>query len=134
MPGLLDALPVLFAQAQNAPAAGGGANQGLGSYTFVIYLAIIGVWFYFLLIRPQQKQEKQRKSMLAALKKNDRVITTSGIYGTVVSIEDNQDRVVLRVDDDRGTRVAFTRGSIARVLDAQDKGKEKEKEKASEIA
>jgi preprotein translocase subunit YajC len=135
MPGPFDALPLLFAQAQNAP-GGGGANQGSGTWTFFIYVAIIGLWFYILLLRPQQKQEKQRKAMLQALKKNDKVVTSAGIYGTVVSIEDGQDRVVLRVDDDRGIRIAFTRASIVRVLDGQDKDKDKvrEKEKAAESA
>jgi preprotein translocase subunit YajC len=131
MPSLSAALPIMFAQAPNAP-AGGGAAGGPGSYTFLIYIGVIGLWFYLLLIRPQQKQEKQRKSMLSALKKNDRVITSAGIYGTVVTIDDAQERVVLRIDDDRGVKVAFTRGSIVRVLDGQEK--EKEKEKATETA
>ena len=128
MPGLLE---TLLAQAPNAAPAKGAANSGgLGSYEFVIYIAVIGLWFYLLLIRPQQRQEKQRKSMLNALKKNDKVITSSGIYGTVMSIDDSLDRVVLRIDDDRGVKVAFTRASIVRVLESQDK----EKEKSAELA
>ena len=129
MPGLLDTLPALLAQAPNAaPAKGAAGSGGLGSYEFVIYIAVIGLWFYLLLIRPQQRQEKQRKSMLNTLKKNDKVVTASGIFGTVTAIDEALDRVVLRIDDDRGVKVAFTRASIVRVLDSQ----EKEKEKAAE--
>jgi preprotein translocase subunit YajC len=130
MPGLSAALPVLFAQAQNAPAGGAGGNLGLGSYMFLIQVGVVVALFYMIMLRPQQRQEKKRKEMLAQLKKNDRVLTSAGIYGTVVSIEDGQERVVLRVDDDRGTRIAFTRASVVMVLDAQDRSKEKEKEKA----
>jgi preprotein translocase subunit YajC len=121
MSGLFAALPVLFAQ---APAAGGGANQGLGSYLIFIYIGIALLWFYLFLILPPQQQEKKRKAMLSAMKKNDRVITTAGIYGTVVGIDEERDRVLLRIDEDKGGKVAFTKGSIARVLEStQDKDK-----------
>ena len=134
MPGLFDALPVVFAQ--NAPAAGGGANPNGQLLTFLPYLAIIGLWFYLLLVRPQQKQEKQRRAMLDAMKKNDRVLTSAGIYGTVLSVDPTQDRVVVRIDDERGVKVAFTKASIVRILDAAEResDKEKEKEKAKGTA
>ena len=61
-----------------------------------------------MIIRPQQQQEQKRKAMIDALKKNDKVLTTAGIYGTVVSVDANQDRVVLRVDDERGSRSTFS--------------------------
>ena len=70
--------------------------------------------------------------MMSALKKNDKVLTSAGIYGTVVSVDDDSDRVVLRIDDDRNVKVAFSRVSVVRVFDGSEKGKEKEK--ASETA
>jgi preprotein translocase subunit YajC len=64
--------------------------------------------------------------MLGALKKNDKVLTAAGIFGTVVAVDDDHDRIVLRVDDDRGVRIAFNRGSVVRVLDgSSDKATEK---------
>jgi preprotein translocase subunit YajC len=133
MPGLFESVPVLFAQ--NAPAGGAGANQAQAIWTFLPYVAIIALWFYLLLIRPQQKQEKHRRDMLSALKKNDKVLTSAGIYGTVVSVDSDDDRVVLRVDDDRGVKVAFSKTSIVRVFDGSpDRDKNKEKEKATEPA
>jgi preprotein translocase subunit YajC len=125
-------IPLLFAQAaaKGGGAARGGDDSGLST---ILPLVLIPVLFYFVMLRPQQQQERKRKDMLGTLKKNDRVLTSAGMYGTVVSIDTDQDRVVLRVDDDKGTRIAFTRASIVRVLDgAQDK--EKEKTKAAETA
>ncbi len=117
---------VLFAQLKGAaPKAGTG-----GEYTVLLWGLAIALWFYVLFIRPQQKQEKQRKTLLNTLKKNDRVLTAAGMYGTVVSIDSDQDRVLVRVDDDRGVRIAFTRASIVKILDgSEDKAKDKDKEK-----
>ncbi|MFA5361978.1 MAG: preprotein translocase subunit YajC [Candidatus Omnitrophota bacterium] len=60
-------------------------------------LIIIFVIFYFLLIRPQKRQEKEHQKMLSALAKNDEVVTTGGIHGTIVNVKDKS--VVVRVDD-----------------------------------
>ena len=96
--------------------------------TFIL-LAPIPCSFYFLFIRPQQQTEQKRRSMLDTLKKNDKVLTTGGMYATVVSIDAAQDKVVLRVDDERGVKLAFTRASIARVIDSSS---EKAAEKTTE--
>ena len=72
---------------------------------------IFGV-MYFLMIRPQRKKDKKVKDMLAALKKDDRVCTIGGIYGTIVSIKD--DTVTLAVGSSR-TEIVMTRWSIRNV-------------------
>ncbi|MEI7999393.1 MAG: preprotein translocase subunit YajC [Candidatus Omnitrophota bacterium] len=59
-------------------------------------LPLLAIW-YFLLIKPQQQQQKKLKAMLEGLKKNDEVVTASGIHGVVVIVKDKT--VVLRVDD-----------------------------------
>ncbi len=100
-------LPLVFAQ--------DAANGSFWS-TLVLLLPIPFL-FYFLFILPQQQQEKKRRAMIDALKKNDKVLTTGGIYGTVISVDANHDKVVLRVDDERGVKLAFTRASVARVLE-----------------
>lgn len=92
---------------------GGNANF-LGTF---VYLLPIPFLFYFLIILPQQQQEKKRRAMIDALKKNDKVLTSGGIYGTVVSVDAGNDRVVLRVDDERGLRITFSRSSVSRVLE-----------------
>ncbi len=68
--------------------------QGFGAIAYiVVFFAIL----YFLMIRPQQKQQKQRKKMLAELKANDEIVTVGGIHGKIVKITD--DDFVLRVGD-----------------------------------
>jgi len=130
MPGLFELPPLLFAQ--NA-AAGAGGNQASSFWTIGPFVALIFLWFYLLLIRPAQKQERMRRELIGSLKKNDRVVTAAGIYGTVVSLDEGQDRVVVRVDDDKNVRMTFTKASIVRTLDSNaEKGKGKDR--ASETA
>jgi preprotein translocase subunit YajC len=115
MPALLAAIPLLFAQ--NAPAAKpGGAPSNMMDY--LPYVMVLGLWGYFLILRPQQQQERKRKDMISALKKNDKVVTTGGLYGTVVSVDGDDDRVVLRVDDDRGVKLTFSKSAVGRVLES----------------
>jgi preprotein translocase subunit YajC len=105
--GLRVTLPLLFAQGPE-----GGSTNSLLLF-FVPFLVI----FYLLIIRPNRQQEQKRKVMLDALKKNDKVVTTGGIFGTVTSVDSASDRVVLRVDDEKGVKMSFTRSSVARVLE-----------------
>jgi preprotein translocase subunit YajC len=101
-------LPLVFAQE--------GPN---GSFWQLIvpFLPIIPL-FYFLFIMPQQQQEKKRRAMIDSLKKNDKVLTTGGIYGTVMSVDAKADKVVLRVDDERGVKLAITKASVGRVIES----------------
>ena len=69
--------------------------------------------------------------MIEAMKKNDRVLTSAGIFGTVVSV-DGGDRIVLRVDDERNVRLTFSKASIVRVIDPSEKDKDKDKDKATD--
>ncbi|GIW88867.1 MAG: hypothetical protein KatS3mg108_3191 [Isosphaeraceae bacterium] len=116
MPGSLELSCLILAQvAEKAPPAQPAA-PGADPLLLVIQFLPILLLFYFLMIRPQQQQEKRRRAMLEALKKNDRVVTSGGIYGTVVSIDADHDRAVLRVDDEKGVRLTISRSSIVRVL------------------
>jgi preprotein translocase subunit YajC len=120
MPELASFTPFLLAQAAR------GAGDSPGMYYWLSFAAI-PLLFYFMILRPSQLQDRQRKQMLTALKKNDRVLTEAGIYGTVVSIDPETDKVVLRVDDDRGVKLTFIRSKVVRVLEAAP-----EKEKPAE--
>jgi preprotein translocase subunit YajC len=71
-------------------------------------------------LRPQRQQEQKRKAMIDAVKKNDKVITSGGIYGTVTSVDAGSDRVVLRIDDEKGVKVTLARSSVARVLESSE--------------
>ena len=86
--------------------------------TFILFqvLPIIAI-FYFLIIRPQQQQQKKVKQMQDNLKKNDEIITASGIHGTVAIVKEKT--VVVRVDE--GCRIEFDRESIAVVTSGEVK-------------
>ena len=86
---------------------GGGQNPIL-SLMPVIFIFII---FYFLLIRPQKKTQDELKKMIAALKKNDEVVTSGGIHGTVVNIKESV--VTLKVDD--SVKIDVEKSCIARM-------------------
>ncbi|MBH0202757.1 MAG: preprotein translocase subunit YajC, partial [Nitrospira sp.] len=97
---------------------GGGASAG-GVLSLLPFLLIF-IIFYFLLIRPQQKKQKQQQALLDALKKGDKVITTSGIWGTITNI--GKETVTLQIADN--TKVKMQRENVARV-----RGEEEDKDK-----
>ena len=72
---------------------------------------------YLLMIRPQQQQKKKLAEMLKALKKGDRVVTTGGIIGTVIGVDDA--KAVLKIADD--VKVEFTKSAIVQILVAEAK-------------
>lgn len=103
----------LLLSLQDTPAAAPAAPGLLNSPIFP--LVLVGALFFFLLILPERKKQKQRQSMLDALKKGDRVMTASGIFGTVVTT--TNEVVVLQVADN--VRMRFSRGAIQSVIDAE---------------
>ena len=74
----------------------------------IIFIFII---FYFLLIRPQKKAQDEHKKMIASLKKNDEVVTSGGIHGTITNVKDAA--VTLKVDDN--VKIDVEKSCIARV-------------------
>jgi preprotein translocase subunit YajC len=101
-----------------AQGIGGGGNSSSGTLLSLIPFVLIFVIFYFLLILPQQKRQKQQKALLAALKKGDKVITASGIWGTVTNL--GKETVTLQIAD--STKIRIQREHIARLRgDDEDK-------------
>ncbi len=94
--------------------AQGGAGDGIGQM-LLLFLPIIFL-FYFLMIRPQRKEQSQRQAMLGNMKKNDRVVTVGGILGVVTNIDRDKKEVTIKVDEGNGTKLRMTLNSIARVL------------------
>jgi preprotein translocase subunit YajC len=98
-------LPFL-AQAQTAPQGPGGL---LGSP--YVMMGLMVVMFYFLLIRPQQRQRKEQAARIAALQAGDKVVTSSGIHGIVHNVKEHT--VVVKVAE--GTMIEFDKMAIANV-------------------
>jgi preprotein translocase subunit YajC len=88
-----------------AGAAGGGMIGTLIPFALIIFI------FYFLIIRPQNKKQKETQKMLSALKKGDKIITIGGIHGSITKVKDNT--VVVKVDD--GTEIEFSRSAVSNV-------------------
>lgn len=113
----MSSLHLLFAQAQ-APATGGGTSFA----PFLFQIAAIFAIFYFLMIRPQQKQRKAHEASILALKKGDTVITAGGLVGEVVHIKEGLkdgksaptlgDHVTIKSGE---SRLVVTRGRIASI-------------------
>jgi preprotein translocase subunit YajC len=96
-----------------APAQPSGGMQGLGM--FLPLVLIFGI-FYLLIIRPQQKQMKQRKKMIEDLKKGDEVVTVGGIIGRVVGVADN----ILTVEIADNCKVKMERSGIQSLKSAPE--------------
>ncbi len=108
---------VLFAQEAGAGAAAGkGGGEPLQLLPSLLPIIAICVLFYFLLIRPQRREQSRRQTMLDAVKKNDRVLTAGGIYGVVTNIHREADEVTIKVDEATNTKLRLTLSSITRVL------------------
>ena len=101
-----------YAAAQAPNGGGPGAVM-----TQVLFFAAIFAIFYFLLIRPQQRQKREREAMLGAVKKGDRVVTSSGVHGTVVGL--NEHVMTLKIADQ--VKVDFDRSALGRIVPAQDR-------------
>lgn len=84
-------------------------------------LILIFIIFYFLLIRPQKAREKEHSKMLSNLNKNDEVVTSGGIHGTIVNVKDKT--VILRIDDN--VKIEIEKNAVAYVKKMQGEVEEK---------
>ncbi len=98
-----------IAYAASEGAAGPAGLSGLGNYSFLILMAVTIAIFYFLLIRPQKKKEKERIDMISSLKQGDRVVTAGGMYGVIDSFKEG-DIVVVKISSN--TKVEFNKSAI----------------------
>lgn len=102
-------MDLIYTILMGAPQGGdGGGGSLIGMLLpFVLIIAVM----YFLMIRPQQKKQKQHQAMLAELKKGDRVVTNGGMFGTIFGINDNENKVIIKVSED--VKMEFLKSSIA---------------------
>lgn len=94
-----------------SPSPGGGGNGGGMLQILPLMIGMFAI-MYFLIIRPQQKQKRERENLLRAIKKGDRVVTSGGLYGTVVGLSEHT--VTLKVADQ--VKLDFERSAIGRIV------------------
>jgi len=101
----------------------GGGGQG-GGFTAFIPLVLMFVVFYFLLIRPQQKKQRELKEMLNSLKTGDQIVTSGGLYGTIIGFGEDT-RVKVKIAEN--VKVDIARSAISsKVAAAIEAGKGKD--------
>ncbi len=103
-----------FLLAMAPPADGQGGGGGMIS-TLIMFGAIFAI-FYFMIIRPQQKRQKEHKAMLDSLQKGDKVIMTGGIHGKVDGLEEK----TILVDVGNNLKIKFERSAIASVVKSKE--------------
>ena len=92
------------------------ANPGLlgGWGTILIYLVVIGAAMYFMIFRPQKKQQKQQDELMSSLAVGDSVLTTSGFYGVVISMVD-ENVVIVEFGNNKNCRIPMKKTAIVEV-------------------
>ena len=94
-----------------APPASGSPDGGGSMISTLIFFGLIFVIFYFMILRPQQKRQKERQKMIDSMKKGDRIVTSGGLHGKIVNVDD---KTVL-VDAGDNIKLKFERSAIASI-------------------
>ena len=105
-------------------ATGGQAGQAGGIAGFLPIIILFAI-FYFLLIRPQQKKAKEHREMIANLKKGTRIVTSGGIYGTIVSIDDT----TIGLEIAEKVKIKISRGNVAAQIADNDSAQKSDTKK-----
>src|SRR5882672_8738585 len=108
-------LAALILFAQDAPADPGGTPPG---FQMLLIPVLLGLFFFIVILPAQRKEKKQREALMANLKKNDEVLTSSGIIGIVQNLRPEDDEVTVKIDDN--CKVRMKRSSIVQILKAKD--------------
>lgn len=89
----------------------GGSAEGSLMSTLLMFALIIGI-FYFMILRPQQKRQKERQKMLDAVKKGDKIVTAGGLHGTIAGMDEKT--VLIQVADN--VKMKFERSAVASIV------------------
>ena len=102
-----------FLAMMGAPAGGAQGAAPQSSMFMFVWLGLMVALFYFMLIRPQKRREKERQALLSAVKTGDRVLFAGGFLGTVANVKEKT--LVVKIAD--GVKVEIVRGAVSQVLD-----------------
>jgi preprotein translocase subunit YajC len=100
-------------------------QQGTGGGLFGLLIPMLMVFalFYFLIIIPQRKRQRAIDQMLNNLKPGDKVVTGGGIYGTIVSLNDDKRKLVLKISENPVVRIEIARSSISGLQESPEEKK-----------
>lgn len=93
---------------------------GMGILPFIV---IIGMVFYFMVLRPENQKRSEQDQMRTDLKKNDRIVTIGGIHGTIVSTSTESDEVTIKLDENSPTRMRISRSAVQTIVTNKDSSK-----------
>ncbi|WP_330363223.1 preprotein translocase subunit YajC [Butyrivibrio sp. VCD2006] len=108
----------------------GAATGGSGMLIILVYVAIFAV-LYFIMLRPQRKEQKQKAQLLAQLAVGDSVRTTGGFIGTVIDIDDESSTVIVEFGNNKNCRIPMVKEAIVEVEKPEDAVKDNTKEEKS---
>ena len=113
---MLNTLAILFAEAERRRPGGPAPGGGNLLTSMLPMIVVFAAFWYFILYLPMKRERARQAALLAAIKKNDRVLTTSGIYGVVTNVSKESNEVTLRIDETTNAKLRVTLNSIAQVL------------------
>lgn len=96
-------------------------NTGNAGYSNLIFMGLIFAVAYFFLIRPQAKRTREQQKFVKEIAKGDQVVTTSGIYGKVMEVE--EDTVIMQIDKNKGINIKITKAAISKEFTASSSEK-----------
>ena len=91
----------------------GAAGGGMPLITMVIYIVFLGALMYFIAIRPQKKEQKRMAALIASVEVGDTIVTTSGFYGVVIDITDED--CIVEFGNNKNCRIPMKKTAIAEV-------------------
>lgn len=106
-----------------AAAAASSASSGQSSLLSLLPIVVLILVFYFFIIRPQQKRAREENQMRNSLRIGDKIVTTSGIFGSVVQIDDKKN--VVSIEISKGVNIIIYKSSIGEILKAKEDEKPK---------
>ena len=94
------------------------SGAGMGMMGTIIWIAVLLVFIFIFMLRPQKKEQARRNEMMAKMAVGDTVLTSSGFYGTLIDI--NEDTVIVEFGNNKNCRIPMQRSAIAQIEKAED--------------
>lgn len=101
---------------ETQPGGGTAAPPPCGDSTMLYMMGAMFLVLYFFMIRPGQKQEKSLKQMRSTLQRDDRIVTGSGMHGTILSVDEKAKTITLKTDEEGRVRMTFDQTAVSRKI------------------